>query len=100
MKVPDSVWNKEANYARTHPVGTKLGKKFGNDLSPPSTACLSIKIIFNDRWVQSSANGYVTRAVAAARAVLAEAQNIYNSKFAASNRLGTAVTFNLIGGKY
>ena len=67
--------------------------------SPPLTACLNIKLIYNQGWVQSSAGGNRALAEQRARAALTEAETAYNYKYSSSNRLGTRITFNLVGGK-
>ena len=92
LEVPDSVWDSERNESIAHP---DLLRQTG---SPPSNACLDIKLIYNSGWVQSSANGNTATGIQRARDVLAEAENIYNTKFSSSNRLGTAIKFNLVGG--
>ena len=92
LEVPDSVWESERNESIAHP---DYLRQTG---SPPSSACLDIKLIYNNGWVQSSANGNSATGIQRARDVLAEAENIYNAKFSSSNRLGTAIKFNLVGG--
>ena len=92
LEVPDSVWDAERNESIAHP---DFLRQTG---SPPSSACLDIKLIYNNGWVQSSANGNSANGIQRARDVLAEAENIYNAKFSSSNRLGTAIKFNLVGG--
>ena len=91
LTVPDDVWDAERN--STH---TKNLRQTGS--SPPSTACLSIKVIYNQGWVASAGGGNLAVAHQMATNVVLGAQNIYNTKFAAGNRLGTAITFNLVGG--
>ena len=92
LEVPDSVWDAERNESIAHP---DFVRQTG---SPPSSACLDIKLIYNNGWVQSSANGNPTLGMQRAREVFKEAENIYNTKFSSSNRLGTTIKFNLVGG--
>ena len=60
-------------------------------------ACLTLKVIYNNAWVQSSAGGNAALGKQRAIDVLNEAENIYNAKYASSNQLGTAVAFTLVG---
>ena len=92
LEVPDSVWEFERNESILRP---HLIRQAG---IPPSNGCLSVKLIYNNGWVQSSANGNPTLGMQRAREVFKEAEKIYNTKFSLSNRLGTAIKFNLVGG--
>ena len=92
LEVPDSVWDSERNESIAHP---DFLRQTG---SPPSNACRDIKVIYTSGWVQSSANGNTATGIQRALDVLAEAENIYNTKFSSSNQLGTAIKFNLVGG--
>ena len=91
LDVPDGVWEAEGNNTSADTVVLRQS-------SPPSTGCLNIRLIYNNGWVQSSANGDALLGRQRALDVLAEAESIYNAKFSSSNRLGTALTFNLVGG--
>ena len=93
LPVPDDVWVAEEKSTNTNHL-----RQAGS--SPPSTACLSIKVIYNQGWVVSAGGGNQAAALQMANNLILEAQNIYNTKFAASNRLGTAITFVLAGGNY
>ena len=90
LTVPDDVWDAEKN--STHTINLRQ--------TLPSTACLSIKVIYNNGWVTSAGGGNLAVAHQMANNVILEAQKIYNTKFAAANRLGTAITFVLVGGMY
>ena len=92
MTVPDDVWDAEKNYTITHPNLRQSG-------NPPSQACISVKVIYNSGWVNSAGGGNSATARQRAIDVIAEAQKIYNTKYTQANRLGTGVTFNIIGGK-
>ena len=92
VAVPDDVWDAEKNYSNTHPNLRQTG-------NPPSQACITIKVIYTSGWVQSAGGGNSATAQQRALDVIAEAQNIYNTKYSSSNRLQTAITFNLVGGK-
>ena len=99
LTIPDSVWDAEKNWTLAHPDdGQDMVRQIGNDLTPPTQACLTVKVIYNNAWVQSSAGGNAATAQVRAQEVVNEAQNIYNAKYASANRLGTVVTFNLVGG--
>ena len=92
LTVPDDVWEEEKNYTGSHPDLRHTG-------TPPSNACVSIKVVYNDEWVASAGKGKKALAQQMARDVLKGAQDIYNTKFAPSNRLGTQITFNLVDSK-
>ena len=66
--------------------------------TPPTTACLNIRVIYNNGWINSAAGGNAALGLQRAIDVVAEAQNIFNAKFSASNQLGTQITFNIVGG--
>lgn len=91
VEVPDSVWKTERN-------GSNVNLTLRQSTVPPSTACLNIRLVYNRGFVQSSAGGNAAMARKHAFAVLAEAENIYNTKFSSANQLGTRITFNLVGG--
>lgn len=65
--------------------------------NPPSSACLTIRIIYNNGWVQSAGGGNTANARQRALDVLAETQNIYATKYETANRLDTQITFKLVG---
>ena len=90
MEVPDSVWDAERNQSNANPVLRQS--------SPPSSGCLNIKLVYNRGWVQSAGGGSTTLAAQRAQQALNEAQNIFNTKFSSSNRLGTNIQFTLVGG--
>ena len=98
LTIPDDVWDAEKNWTASHPNGGNIVRQVGNDLTPPAQACITIKFVYNNAWVQSSANGNAANAAVAARAVVNEAQKIYNDRYVAANRFGTTITFNLVGG--
>ena len=83
------MWDAERNYTLTHPEARQVG----NDLPPPTTACITIKAIYDSNWVQSSGGD----GPAAVRAVLDESQNIYRTKYGAGLQLGSSFTFNYEG---
>ena len=96
LEVPNEVWDNERNNSGSSKRGLgKISRQSGN---PPSSACLNIKVIFNSGWVQDAGNGDVNTAKLRAREVLNGAESIYNTKYSSANRLGTSITFNLIGG--
>ena len=89
VPVPDSVWDAEKNF--THP---RHDVRQTN--TPPAQACLTIKVIYNNAWVVSAGGGNVADAHTKAYEVALMAQDIYNNKFAAANRLGTQITFQFV----
>ena len=91
LKVPDDVWDSERNISDAHQVTLRQS-------SPPSSAWLNIRLIYNNGWVQSSASGNTTLAHQRALEVLREAENIYSKKYSSSSRLGTTITFDLVRG--
>ena len=92
MIVPDSVWDAEKNYTKNHP-------SLRQSSNPPAQACISIKVIYNSGWVTSAGGGSVAIASQRALQVIAEAQDIYNTKYSSANRLQTGISFNVVGGK-
>ena len=66
--------------------------------TPPSQACLRMKVIYNNDFVNDAGEGDLATAHQVAKDVVDEAQNIYNNRFSAENRLGTTIIFNLIAG--
>ena len=99
LEVPDGVWDIENNASNeTLRLSGRNPLSAIRQASPPSAACLNIKLIYNRRWVQSSASGNAALARQRALDVLAEAENIYNKKFSSNNQLGTSIKFNLVGG--
>ena len=90
--MPDIVWDFEK--VKSHRV-----QNIRTTDQPPSKACINLKVIYNEFWVQSVGNGVVATANQLALDVISEAQNIYNTEYDPANRLGTAVRFNIIGGK-
>lgn len=92
VPVPDDVWDAEKNYTESHPDLRQTG-------TPPSNACVSIKVVYNDGWINTAGRGNKALSQQMARDVLKGAQDIYNTKFAPSNRLGTQITFNLVDSK-
>ena len=92
LEVPDSVWDFERNESILRPHFIRQAG------IPPSKGCLNIKLIYNNGWVQSSASGNPTLGMQRAREVFKEAEKIYNTKFSTTNRLGTVIKFNLVGG--
>ena len=96
LEVPGDVWEAEKNYTKSHPDEHDVLRQAGS--VPPATACVNLKVIYNNDWVQASANGDAALAAQRAADVVTEAGHIYNAKYAAGNQLGTVVTFNLIGG--
>ena len=92
LPVPDDVWDAEKNYTESHPDVRQTG-------TSPSNACVSIKVVYNDGWVNTAGRGNKALAQKMALDVLKGAQDIYNTKFALSNRLGTQITFNLVDSK-
>ena len=103
VEVPDNVWNSERNSSTGNDstVNLTLRQPHRQPESPPSTACLSIKLIYNQGWVQSSAGGNTALARQRALDVLSEAESVYNTKFSSCKQLGTRIKFNVVGeGKY
>ena len=98
LNVPDDVWETERNWTLTHPNEKITVRQVGNDLDPPAEMTMSIKVIYNKAWVQSAGNGNVGLAATRAQVVVNQAQQIYSTKFAEGNRLGTIVRFSLVGG--
>ena len=73
LELPNDVWDNEQNQSGvTGDDAAKVARQSG----PPSTACMSVKLIFNNGWVQSAGNGNVALADQRARDVFAEANNI------------------------
>ena len=96
MEVPDDVWDAERNQSRWN--DGRMKEVLRQSSNPPATACLAIRVIYNNGWIQSSAGGNAALGLQRALDVVAEAENIFNTKFSGSNQLGTKITFNIVGG--
>ena len=59
---------------------------------------MNLRIIYNSDWIQSVANGNAQLGLQRANEVVAEAEKIYDTKYAPDNRLQTNIDFNIIGG--
>ena len=94
IDIPDSVWAHEKNATRNRGESRIEGRQS----NPPSTACLNIMVVYNQGWVQSSASGNAALGLQRAREVVAEAEKIYNDRYSSANRLGTSITWNVVGG--
>ena len=94
LEVPESVWAAEKNYTQTHAKVHDIQRH--SDV--PEKACVLIKVIYNNGWVNSSANGDVSIALQRATDVVTELENIYNHKFHYNNQLGTCIAFHMVGG--
>ena len=92
LDVPDSVWEKEKNGSSSVNL-----RQTG---SQPTQACLKVKVIYNQGWVNSAGGGNVATAHQAAKDVIVKANEMYNTKFAAANRLGTSIALSLVAGKH
>ena len=87
-----------ANDARGAETDWALPMPRGQNVVRQGTqACLTLKVIYNNDWIQSSAGGSAALGKQRAIEVVNEAENIYNAKYASSNQLGTAVAFTLVG---
>ena len=75
LPVPDDVWDAEKNYTESHPDVRQTG-------TSPSNACVSIKVVYNDGWINTAGRGNKALAQKMALDVLKGAQDIYNTKFA------------------
>ena len=93
VPVPDSVWEIERYYTKSHPG-------LHHYTAPPSQACMTVKVIYNNGWVQSAGGGNIDTAQQRAVEVIAEAEKHYNTKYSPANRLQTSVKFNIVGSKY
>ena len=87
--VPQDVWDKETNYTSQHL--RQINQNIPN-------ACVGIKVIYNRDWVKSAGKGNGKLAVQRLLAVLAEVQDIYETKFTERNALGVYVKIEMIGG--
>ena len=63
-----------------------------------SKACMSIKVVYNNDWVQSAGKGNAKIALQRVFDVLAETQKVYSNMFTQNNQLGVDVIFNIVGG--
>ena len=66
--------------------------------TPPSQACLRMKVIYNNYFVNDAGEGDLATAHQVAKDVIDEAQYIFDNRFTTENRLGTKINFNLIAG--
>lgn len=96
LEIPDNVWDDERN--RNRPSANAGHAMSDAPRTPPPTACLNIRVIYNNGFIQSSAGGNAAIALQRAKDVVAEAENILNTKFSTPNQLGSRITFNIVGG--
>ena len=103
VSVPPGTWAKESPHHTTPSTGnTTLSKRSDEEESvdPPPRACLTMKVIYNKRWVDDAGKGDKELALCEARAVIREAEEIFNDRFAylQCNRFGIFMKFNLVNG--
>ena len=93
--LPEGTWETEKNYTLTHPDERNNvdDRQIGRNLSPPSTACITIQPVYDQNWVQSAGGDGASQVLA----TLKEAERIFQNKYAASNQLGTSFTFDILG---
>ena len=89
----DAVWDREKNATRN-----RGESRFGRQSNPPSSACLNIRVIYNQGWINSAAGGNSALGLQRAREAVAEAEMIYKTRYAPANRLQTDITWNVVGG--
>ena len=85
VAVPDSVWEIERYYTKLHPG-------LHHYTVPLSQACMALKVIYNNGWVQSAGDGNVDTAHQRAVEVIAEAEKHYN-RFTSFQALPMTVQF-------
>ena len=66
--------------------------------TPPSQACIRMKVVYNKDFVNDAGNGNLAAAHQVAKDVVHVAQDIYSNRFSPENRLGTEFFFDLIAG--
>ena len=66
--------------------------------TPPAQACLRMKVVYNNYFVNDAGEGDLATAHQVAKDVIDEAQHIFDNRFTTENRLGTTINFNLIAG--
>lgn len=101
VSVPPGTWQKESS---THAAvgNTTLSQRSAEDeaIDPPPRACLTVKVVYNNRWVEAAGKGDKYLALCEANAVMREAEEIFNGRFAyiPCNRLGVAMSFSFFNG--
>ena len=105
VSVPPGTWEKESRQHTTPSSGnTTLSLRSEDeeeeDVDPPPRACLTLKVVYNKRWVNDAGKGDKELAKCEALAVVHEAEKIFNGRFAyiQYKRLGISVKFNLMNG--
>ena len=93
VSVPQHVWDIENNYI--FQSSNLRGIKHQS-----SKACISIKIVYNNDWVQSAGNGNAKIALQRVFDVVKEAQKVYGNAYTQDNQLGVDITINIVGGNY
>ena len=95
VEVPNSVWENEKEWEKTHPIqGKRVIRQMGENLDPPAQTVLNIKVVYNSGWV--SHFNSESEAAAGAQAVVLEAQAIYQEKYTPiSNRLNSNISFTV-----
>ena len=97
VPVPDTVWETEKEWEKTHPMeGRDVIRQIGDNLDPPSETCITIKVVYNNGWVNQFNSA--AEAAAGAQAVIDETQAIYQERYSVANRLNSRITFNIAGG--
>ena len=88
LPIPDGVLNEEKSYETTGNITVRQSS------SPPSDACLKVKVIINKLWVNQAGAGNVSKAIEKANDAMVAAQKIYHDKFDSANRLQSRITFS------
>ena len=95
VSVPHGTWDKENTtfYQSSFQPSEET-------INPPPRACLNIKVVYNQRWVEAAGNGDFELALCEAIAVMKEAEKIYNDRFdyLQYNRLGIGLRLNFVSG--
>ena len=96
VSVPPGTWDKE----NTTFYQSSFQSEEDETMDPPPRACLNIKVVYNKRWVDAVGKGDQVLALCEARAVMKEAEKIYNDRFAylQYNRLGIGLRLNFVSG--
>ena len=89
--VPQNVWDVEKSYTTSN---LKIRRISDHMLD----ACMSIKVVYNNGWVQSAGRGNRKLALKRIYDVFTETKLIYGDTYSQGNRLGIDFKINIVGG--
>ena len=89
--VPQNVWDVEKSYNTSNSNIRQISDHMLD-------ACMSIKVVYNNGWVQSAGRGNRKLALKRIYDVFTETKLIYGDTYSQGNRLGIDFKINIVGG--